>query len=460
MIRHSILRVRVTLLCSCAVLVLWGHLFPNRRGLQATKIVDAPAQKQKTLPRHEFMVRQGEVTDEQPSRKTLRPVPSDTTMLGQHQYHRVVCLASAECHANPTKRSIVVQHAERFSVVHRPPHPAGDTSRCEPVEEMVTQPTCNDFHMHDLSRLLSSTNIDDKKTKFGLDWLGSGGWRIAWKLRQLGGRKRKPSVVLKTIKWEDQDFADFTYSRQIVDAIATEAKTSKDSIINIYGFCGMSVYNELADQSLTQALPKIPLSPQSAEWQDSWPTRLAFAQAASHAVADLHESSAAFPIFVHRDLKTDNFVLVGGETLKLNDLNDAEILQLNTTDGSSSCLFRRRRWSPYYKSPEEAREYGLTAALDIFGLGGVLFHLTTGRRPYHDLDRLEAFKVLMRFGHDTIPDEYRYHADTSQMMRLIEWTWRTDPHQRPTALQVASAMDQIVSWYNEDIETSTGHDSV
>ena len=131
----------------------------------------------------------------------------------------------------------------------------------------------------------------------------------------------------------------------------------------------MSVFNEVADRSLTKALPKIPSSPKSPDWQASWSERLSFAHAASHAVADLHESSAAFPIYVHRDLKTDNFVMVG-DTLKLNDMNDSEILQRNTTDGSSSCHFRRKRWSPYYKSPEEAREYGLTAAVDIFALGG------------------------------------------------------------------------------------------
>lgn len=94
---------------------------------------------------------------------------------------------------------------------------------------------------------------------------------------------------------------------------------------------------------------------------------------------------------VHRDLKPSNILVTdetGEPSVKLLDfgiakaLDDAEGDDTHTRTG-------RHLMTPAYAAPEQAAGEPVTAAMDVYSLGVVLFELLTGRRPYDDVATTE-----------------------------------------------------------------------
>ena len=78
---------------------------------------------------------------------------------------------------------------------------------------------------------------------------------------------------------------------------------------------------------------------------------------------------------VHRDLKPANIMLTRGFDIKISDFGAAMFDRAETTQVLGV-------GSPAYMSPEQIQGETLNFQTDIFSLGGVLFHLLTGRRPF------------------------------------------------------------------------------
>ncbi|MDX2227546.1 MAG: serine/threonine-protein kinase [Verrucomicrobiae bacterium] len=101
---------------------------------------------------------------------------------------------------------------------------------------------------------------------------------------------------------------------------------------------------------------------------------------------------------IHRDIKPDNFMLTSEGTLKLCDLGLAKLTQnedIKLTQTGTAL------GSPYYMSPEQIRGISdIDARTDIYSLGAMLFHMTTGTLPYTGNT---ASEVLARHLNDPVP---------------------------------------------------------
>jgi hypothetical protein len=305
---------------------------------------------------------------------------------------RIVCLNEDElfCTTIRKKRKIKIEPSHRGEVFKRRPHPAIDQSMCVPAAEWQTiaHPTCNEFHSVGMTSLLLG---QDQEQEQQLNLLGFGGWRMAWKMRH---NYFTDTVVLKTLKWKHQTFDQQTAVMHQIDAIAMDQLSFSKRVINIHGFCGHSVYNELAAMDLQNAERGL----------KSFQKRIRYARDAALAVAELYEVDKPtntadkqlqhFSRITHRDIKPPNFVLTRDGSLKLNDFNDAAIIWRNTTS-NGPCMFTRNIWSPYQSSPEEAVEDGLTPDVDIFALGATLFYMVTGNLPHHELKKkVQVFRAV------------------------------------------------------------------
>jgi WD40 repeat protein len=97
------------------------------------------------------------------------------------------------------------------------------------------------------------------------------------------------------------------------------------------------------------------------------------------ALKDVHSQGV-----VHRDLKPSNVLLaLDGTTLKITDFGLAK--HLETREGEEPGLTRTGMvvGTPSYMAPEQARDSRkVTAAADIWSLGGILYALLTGRPPF------------------------------------------------------------------------------
>lgn len=197
------------------------------------------------------------------------------------------------------------------------PYPYIDQSMCIATAEWQSTFTTNCNVFHEVSMSNSLNNGRWRTDGEALYELGSGKWRSAWKLQRNGiilnndntrsnGATRRTtaeSVVLKTLNYIDRvHFDRLTYQRNQMDAKISERVSSRYSV-EIYGFCGQSALNEVADRTLSEdmkemwdaAVAKGKMNGVDAardEWSKSLLKRLRYARDTARALAYIQSIDA------------------------------------------------------------------------------------------------------------------------------------------------------------------------
>ncbi|MDJ0709670.1 MAG: tetratricopeptide repeat protein [Woeseiaceae bacterium] len=86
-------------------------------------------------------------------------------------------------------------------------------------------------------------------------------------------------------------------------------------------------------------------------------------------------------LIVHRDLKPSNILVDRNGRATLLDFGIAKLI---TDDDTSRTKTSLRALTPDYAAPEQFAGGDVTTSVDVYALGGLLYELTTGRRPFAD----------------------------------------------------------------------------
>jgi serine/threonine protein kinase len=309
---------------------------------------------------------------------------------------------------------------------------------CIPMADWQTNsfPNCNAFHEMDLPLA-----TDESPEEVSMELLGTGWFRSTWKWSVKGDQ----SVVLKTLRL-DREFYDEYFELHRRDAVAMERLAHSPFVMNIYGYCGQSALNELADFNW-DSMEKFN---RNMRGRKATPAlnflKLQLSSSVAVGIAHVHEIDDR-PSMVHYDVNPRNVAMVGGGRPKLNDFNTAEFLRYNPKT-NKTCGFRGRLHEPWWRAPEEVaigNSNVLDEKVDVYALGNVLFHILTTKSPRGKLKR-ERMEEVRQVVLDGVPPEMdpEFAESTDPALvairTAIEMCYEPDPVKRPSSRQIAEVL--------------------
>ena len=142
---------------------------------------------------------------------------------------------------------------------------------------------------------------------------------------------------------------------------------------------------------------------------------------------------------IHCDVKPANVLIDQDGSIKITDRGLAKVFGTNLPGSGREML----EGTPHYISPEQARgEPDLDCRSDIYSLGAMLYHMTTGRLPFGDSAEVE---VVERQLSDYLPDPQQINTDLSEGIAwLIEKMMVKDRTMRYQSwAEVLADMEQV-----------------
>lgn len=200
-----------------------------------------------------------------------------------------------------------------------------------------------------------------------LDEIARGGMGVVYRALQ---KKLNRVVALKLIL--HGPFSNEEFLRRFQTEAKAAAKLHHPNIVTIHEIGEHEGHHFLSmeyieGKNLAEVVLEKPLTPRRAA---------AYLRTVARAIQYAHDCGV-----VHRDLKPSNLLLDQFDEPRITDFGLAKLLNTEvhlTTTGQAI-------GSPVYMAPEQAAGHGATAPslADVYSLGAVLYHLVTGRPPFH-----------------------------------------------------------------------------
>jgi serine/threonine protein kinase len=145
---------------------------------------------------------------------------------------------------------------------------------------------------------------------------------------------------------------------------------------------------------------------------------------------------------IHRDLKTENVMVLPSDEVRILDFGLAK--QLSTSETGSISSTGQVIGTPRVMSPEQVQGLVVDPRTDLFALGVLLYELLTSRSPFQGGS---IFAVLNRVvNHDPPPVRQSFPQIPAALSDLVDRLLRKKPEHRPAdAAEVAREIAGILT---------------
>jgi serine/threonine protein kinase len=312
------------------------------------------------------------------------------------------------------------------------------------------RPTCNEFHSIEFPDMLLSDHMSILSN--------NGFWRTAWEYHEVnktyaGGitnstMSSNTTLVLKTLRPEHA-YEDAFFDYQRVDAIVMEQFTSSPYIIDMYGYCGMSVLTDYADTTVSRVVHKFNAT------KRPMVETLRLAKQVAKGVWDLHRGGV-----IHNDLNQANLAYSNRKQGPV--LFDFNIAVLDR-GSNSSCSFAAKFLNARWRAPEEQLLGNvLTNKVDTYALGNIFFLMIVGRPPWGrgSLTREQKESITDSKIKGTMPpysaeEETKNDTATTALVHIMEQCYALEPRHRPSASRIVAMLNVAIQ--AETNRTSSHH---
>ena len=264
-----------------------------------------------------------------------------------------------------------------------------------------------------------------------------------------------------------------------------ERLTFSPYVLNIYGYCGQSAINELANFGIEglASLEKIARQFRGVNVEPVNKIKLQLASMVAAGVSHMH--SIDYPdhvpgkenmelsrqqsnaTLVHYDLNPRNIAIVKRGKPKLNDFNVAEFLSWDTKH-NTTCGFKGRFREPWWRAPEEMHYHDpaynkhpvapLTEKVDIYSLGNILHTLLTSHSPRGKMTKELMEEIRPKVARGELPKipsdfnetEAKLDPALSPIMKAMYKCLKALPEDRPSAGEIAEELELAVDNLPED----------
>jgi serine/threonine protein kinase len=182
----------------------------------------------------------------------------------------------------------------------------------------------------------------------------------------------------------------------------------------------------------------------------------------TQAVRTLREVASALTFahangIVHRDIKPDNVLLIGGSAM-VTDFGVAKALSVSTGDGDPNALTSLgiALGTPSYIAPEQATADPSTDhRADLYSLGAMAYEMLSGRTPFSA--RTPQAMMVAHISEIPVPLIERQTDISPSLNALVMRCLQKSPDMRPqTAEEVVNLLDAIVTPRGEAAVGSNG----
>jgi serine/threonine protein kinase len=286
-----------------------------------------------------------------------------------------------------------------------------------------------------------------------VDLIGRGGMGVVWRARQTSLNR---IVALKMISANQG--ADKTLAARFEREAAAIAKLSHPNIVTALDFGRFDnrlflVMEYVAGEDLGQYVERFGMI--------SEPTALRLTRQIAAGLS--HASRLGV---IHRDIKPANILLVdhqdsevapqGVPLAKITDFGLALFNQSHQAPEARLTTEHSTLGSPHYMAPDHLNGSAVDTRADVYSLGATLFHLLTGKAPWHGkpLAIIIRDKVAGIFPWDEL-EAARVSPGTRSLIRRMV---ASDPSERPSSCQeLLVAIDQMIKLQAE--ASTSGQDA-